>query len=109
MMNKAQLLNKQNWLAYLERANEEELTRNAIANDIVAKIAEALSASDKLDQEAITATHCYTELVCVDNVNYEYITIGKNYRLEAETETYYKLDNDLGHSVSMSKVRFNKL
>jgi hypothetical protein len=52
MMNKAQLLNKENWLAYLERANEEELTRNAIANDIVAKIAEALDASDKLDQEA---------------------------------------------------------
>jgi hypothetical protein len=42
MMNKAQLLNKENWLAYLERANEEELTRNAIANDIVAKIAEGL-------------------------------------------------------------------
>jgi hypothetical protein len=52
MMNKAQLLNKENWLAYLERANEEELTRNAIANDIVAKIAEAISFSDKLEKDA---------------------------------------------------------
>jgi hypothetical protein len=54
MMNKAQLLNKENWLAYLERANEEELTRNAIANDIVAKIAEALDASDKLEKKCKT-------------------------------------------------------
>jgi hypothetical protein len=60
MMNKAQLLNKENWLAYLERANEEELTRNAIANDIVSKIAEALEPSETENSNIKTAKHfCY--------------------------------------------------
>lgn len=60
MMNKAQLLNKQNWLAYLERANEEDLTRNAIANDIVAKIAEALSASKEENRSQLEAFQKWT-------------------------------------------------
>ena len=59
--------------------------------------------------EAINYTHCCTELVCVDSVNYEYLTLGKKYKLEAETENYYTVDNDLGHAVSMSKVRFDKI
>tara|TARA_R110000796_G_scaffold245775_2_gene370176 strand:+ start:320 stop:613 length:294 start_codon:yes stop_codon:yes gene_type:complete len=61
------------------------------------------------DEPAINFIPCCTELVCVDSVNYEYLTLGKKYKLEAETENYYTVDNDLGHAVSMSKVRFDKL
>ena len=61
-MNKAQLLNKENWLAYLERANEEELTRNAIANDIVAKIAEALELSKEDERDQLEAFRMWTSI-----------------------------------------------
>ena len=43
MKNKEQLLNKENWLKYLELAKDGELTNNAIANDIVAMINKALT------------------------------------------------------------------
>ncbi len=49
------------------------------------------------------------QLVCVDNVNYDYLTLGKNYIIEGETELYYELQDDNGRTVKMSKDRFRKL
>tara|TARA_R110000787_G_scaffold26398_1_gene73890 strand:- start:920 stop:1210 length:291 start_codon:yes stop_codon:yes gene_type:complete len=43
MQNEKQLLNKENWIKYLDLAKDGELTNNAIANDIVAKIKQALN------------------------------------------------------------------
>lgn len=43
MQNIEQLLNRENWVKYLELATEGGLTDVAIANDIVAHISEALS------------------------------------------------------------------
>ena len=43
MRNQKQLLNKENWLKYLQLADEGELTNNAKANDIVKMIEEAIS------------------------------------------------------------------
>jgi hypothetical protein len=61
------------------------------------------------DREAINFIPCCTELICVDNVNYEYLTLGKKYNLGSETDNYYRIENDLGHVVDMSKVRFEKV
>ena len=63
---------------------------------------------DKLE-EAINYTESREELICVDNVNYEFLTIGKKYNLSCETDNYYRIENDLGHVVDMSKVRFGKV
>jgi len=49
------------------------------------------------------------QLVCVDNANYDYLTIGKEYELLEESKEYYKIENDLGGIASMSKVRFEKV
>ena len=46
MQNIEQLLNRENWVKYLELATEGGLTDVAIANDIVAHIREALSIAD---------------------------------------------------------------
>lgn len=43
MQNIEQLLNRENWVKYLELATEGGLTDVAVANDIVAHIKEALS------------------------------------------------------------------
>ena len=51
MKNQKQLLNKENWLKYLQLADEGGLTNNAKANDIV-----------KMIEEAINYTRCCTEL-----------------------------------------------
>ena len=59
--------------------------------------------------EAINYTESREELICVDNVNYEFLTIGKKYNLSCETDNYYRIENDLGHVVDMSKVRFGKV
>ena len=63
----------------------------------------------KKRDEAMNYSQCCTELICVDNVNYEYLTIGKKYNLSCETDNYYRIENDLGHVVDMSKVRFEKV
>ena len=46
MQNIEQLLNRENWVKYLELAKEGGLTDGAIANDIVAHINEALPIPD---------------------------------------------------------------
>ena len=51
MKNKEQLLNKENWIKYLNLADDGGLTNNAKANDIVSKI-----------QQAINFMPCCTEL-----------------------------------------------
>lgn len=43
MKNKEQLLNKENWLQYLNLADDGGLTNNAKANDIVSKIKQGLT------------------------------------------------------------------
>lgn len=45
MKNKEQLLNKENWIQYLNLADNGGLTNNAKANDIVSKIKEAINYS----------------------------------------------------------------
>ena len=45
MKNKEQLLNKENWVQYLNLADDGGLTNNAKANDIVSKIKEAINYS----------------------------------------------------------------
>jgi len=42
MKNNKQLLNKENWIKYLDVAQENDLTNNAIANDIVSNIERVL-------------------------------------------------------------------
>jgi hypothetical protein len=54
MKNKEQLLNKENWIQYLNLADDGGLTNNAKANDIVSKI-----------QQAIDFIPCCTELKTV--------------------------------------------
>jgi len=51
MKNKEQLLNKENWMQYLNLADDGGLTNNAKANDIVSKI-----------QQVINFIPCCTEL-----------------------------------------------
>jgi len=51
MTNQKQLLNKENWLKYLQLADEGGLTNNAKANDIVSMI-----------EKAISVTRCCTQL-----------------------------------------------
>ena len=43
MKNKEQLLNKENWIQYLNLADDGGLTNNAKANDIVSKIQQAIN------------------------------------------------------------------
>lgn len=50
MQNIEQLLNRENWVKYLELATEGGLTDVAIANDIVAHINEALSIANVVGQ-----------------------------------------------------------
>ena len=50
MQNIEQLLNRENWVKYLELATEGGLTDVAIANDIVAHIKEALSIANVVGQ-----------------------------------------------------------
>ena len=49
-----------------------------------------------------------TILVCVDNSDYKYLTLGKHYTLVRETLSYYRIENDLGNIIDMVKVRFVK-
>ena len=56
MKNKEQLLNKENWIQYLNLADDGGLTNNAKANDIVSKI-----------QQAINFIPCCTELKAVND------------------------------------------
>ena len=55
MQNEKQLLNKENWIKYLDLAKDGELTNNAIANDIVAKIKKALNIYDDQSPEKFLA------------------------------------------------------
>ena len=50
MQNIEQLLNRENWVKYLELATEGGLTDVAVANDIVAHIKEALSIANVVGQ-----------------------------------------------------------
>jgi hypothetical protein len=53
MQNIEQLLNKENWVKYLELATEGGLTDVAIANDIVAHINEALRIHDVVSRREL--------------------------------------------------------
>jgi hypothetical protein len=75
MKNKEQLLNKENWVQYLNLADDGGLTNNAKANDIVSKIKEAInysqcckSDSEQLCYEDIESTKCLTcgDETCLD-------------------------------------------
>tara|TARA_R110000782_G_scaffold247035_1_gene333682 strand:- start:72 stop:305 length:234 start_codon:yes stop_codon:yes gene_type:complete len=68
MKNKEQLLNKENWVQYLNLADDGGLTNNAKANDIVSKI-----------KEAINYTPCCGDVVCGNCDGYGY-TVDENGR-----------------------------
>ena len=50
MENKEQLLNKENWIQYLNIADDGDITNNAKANDIVFKIAKAIGNNVNLNK-----------------------------------------------------------
>tara|TARA_R110000850_G_scaffold131982_1_gene253019 strand:+ start:4249 stop:4533 length:285 start_codon:yes stop_codon:yes gene_type:complete len=93
MKNKKQLLNKENWVQYLELAQDGELTINAMANDIVAKISQGLN------------THDEEELWCVK----QYLTDrdvpteknGKNLSMVGRIMAYQKMTHDDAYTQSL--------
>lgn len=83
MKNIEQLLNKENWIKYLELADEDGITNHGIAQDIVSKI-----------QQAINYIPCCTELkdkndefsefvnnYCLERLDGDYIYNGSTYDL----------------------------
>ena len=53
MKNNKQLLNKENWIKYLDVAQENDLTNNAIANDIVSNIERVLGERVSVERELL--------------------------------------------------------
>ena len=74
MKNQKQLLNKENWLKYLQLADEGGLTNNAKANDIISMIEKVISVTHccKSDSELLNQ---YNEFI---NTQYSYNDLSEN-------------------------------
>ena len=79
MKNIKQLLNKENWIKYLELADEGGITNHGIAQDIVSKIEQAINYSQccKSDGEQLHDEYLQPELDKYKNIKVERTT-GKS-------------------------------
>tara|TARA_R110002049_G_scaffold199037_2_gene369120 strand:+ start:829 stop:1128 length:300 start_codon:yes stop_codon:yes gene_type:complete len=99
MKNKDQLLNKENWIQYLNIADDGGLTNNAKANDIVSKI-----------KEAINYSHCCTQLPTIIEIDFD-----GHLKCQIETTdkepTILKAVNGYGQPVGCNKdkIRINEI
>ena len=81
MKNIEQLLNKENWIKYLELADEGGITNNGIAQDIVSKIQQAINYTPccKSDSELLNVFYNVGDKVLFDNKKAVVLWTSVNY------------------------------
>jgi len=92
MKNIEQLLNKENWIKYLELADEGGITNHGIAQDIVSKI-----------QQAINYIPCCTQLKNKEKLTFDKWKFSKGIRY-VSGHNYKDNDGDLYDSDELEKM-----
>lgn len=102
MKNIEQLLNKENWIKYLELANEGGITNHGIAQDIVSKIQQAINHTPSCTQWNKLTELKNKKMSQLKLSNKELLEIGfKECKSEADemnpSKTYFKIDTLNGY------------
>ena len=104
MKNNKQLLNKENWIKYLDVAKENDLTNNAIANDIVSNIERVLGERESVERELLAKYTKWQNEVIYNSDAEMYADIDKflnnnTMTQENKTEALIQIHNTLDNAI----------